>query len=89
MKLYPTFSTSDLRTIAAHAWGQPLAASHQASLWRCPSCERKAHSLLVVTADQFRCLGRCGVCGGLPELEALIAASVEELPDDAFEKIGA
>lgn len=70
-------SSTDLRLIASHSWGHPLAVSHLASLWRCPCCERRSHSIMIVTTDQFRCFGRCGMSGGLLELEAVMGGSSE------------
>lgn len=89
MTLNPTTGNADLRLIAAQSWGKPLASSLLASLWRCPSCERKKRSILLVAADQFRCLGQCRIAGGLLELETLITASAEHVPDDVLVEIGA
>lgn len=77
MNMHTMASSTDLRLIASQSWGHPLAVSHLASLWRCPCCERRSHSIMIVTTDQFRCLGRCGMSGGLLELEAVMGGSSE------------
>lgn len=69
--------STDLRLIASQSWGHPLAVSHLASLWRCPCCERRSHSLMIVTTDQFRCLGRCGISGGPVEMNQLLGGMGE------------
>lgn len=53
----------DLRERVEKRLGKPLASSLNASLWRCPVCPPEAHSLLLVSADQHRCMGR-RVCDG-------------------------
>ena len=62
-KVLPT----DLRELVEQHIGKPLASSVNASLWRCPACPPEAHSLLMVSADQFRCLGRYACDGGASE----------------------
>jgi hypothetical protein len=57
----------DLRELVEQYIGKPLASSANASLWRCPVCPPEAHSLLMVSADQFRCLGRYVCDGGASE----------------------
>ncbi len=57
----------DLREIVEAHLGKPLAASVQASLWRCPVCAPDTHSLLMVSADEYRCLGRFVCDGGMSE----------------------
>lgn len=73
MSTIPATPNIDLREVAAQTWGHPLASSALASLWRCPCCAAKTRSLMLVSASQFRCLGRCHTLGGLTELEQLIA----------------
>ncbi|MBK9750076.1 MAG: hypothetical protein IPO91_25335 [Chloroflexi bacterium] len=89
MTLKPTTGNADLRQLAVETWGRPLASSSLAALWRCPCCQRNTHSIMMVAADQFRCLGQCRIAGGLLELETLITASAEHVPDDVLVEIGA
>ena len=63
LKVLPT----DLRELVEQHLGKPLASSANASLWRCPTCPPKSHSLLMVSVDQFRCLGRYPCDGGASE----------------------
>lgn len=89
MKMPTMPSNTDLRSIASQSWGHPLASSHRASLWWCPCCECKSSSLIVVTADQFRCLGRCGVRGGLVEMKQLLGVTDENAPSlEIVEAVG-
>ena len=74
---------TDLRVLVQERLGKPLAASANASLWRCPVCPPASHSLLMVSADQFRCLGRCPGDGGVSEW---IRELVE--PTDTLVEIG-
>lgn len=67
----------DLRIVAAQHWGRPLASSHCASLWRCPCCERKTHSIMLVSSDRFQCLGRCRTAGGPGDFDKLLAVPGE------------
>ena len=60
-------SVTDLRKVIERRLGKPLAASAKAALWRCPVCRKSSHSLLMVSADQYRCLGRCQCDGGVSE----------------------
>lgn len=60
-------SKTDLRELAEQHLGKPLAASANAALWRCPVCPLEAHSLLLVAADQYRCMGRYLCDGGVSE----------------------
>lgn len=60
-------SVTDLRKIVERRLGKPLAASANAALWRCPVCRKSSHSLLMVSADQCRCLGRHVCEGGVNE----------------------
>jgi hypothetical protein len=55
----------DLREWAETRLGEPLASSPNASLWRCPVCPPEVHSLLLVAADQHRCMGRRMCDGGI------------------------
>jgi hypothetical protein len=38
----------DLRDLVEKHLGKPLAASLNASLWRCPACSPERHALLMV-----------------------------------------
>jgi hypothetical protein len=75
MDMHTIESSTDLRLIAFQRWGHPLAASRHASLWRCPCCERRSHALMMVTTDQFRCLGRCGMSGGSVEMNQMLGVT--------------
>ncbi|MBK9748819.1 MAG: hypothetical protein IPO91_18855 [Chloroflexi bacterium] len=66
MQMIPTLKV-DLRERAEKRLGKPLASSPNASLWRCPVCPPEAHSLLLVAADQHRCMGRRACDGGINE----------------------
>lgn len=55
--------TPDLRDRVKAHLGKPLAASAHASLWRYPVCSPDTYSLLMVSGDEYRCLGHF-VCGG-------------------------
>ena len=66
MQMIPTLKV-DLRERAEQRLGKPLASSPNASLWRCPVCPPEAHALLLVAADQHRCMGRRACDGGINE----------------------
>ncbi|HMN13527.1 MAG: hypothetical protein IAE80_09570 [Anaerolinea sp.] len=68
----------DLRELVEQRLGKPLAASAHAGLWRCPVCPPEAHSLLLVSADQFRCLGRYPCDGGVSQWMQSINVSTAE-----------
>jgi hypothetical protein len=53
----------DLRELAVHHLGKPLAASKKAALWRCPACPPERHALLMVSAGEYKCLSGY-VCDG-------------------------
>jgi hypothetical protein len=59
--------STDLRALVQDSYGKPLASSASASLWRCPRCAARTRALLLVSAAEFRCLGRCGWRGGVDE----------------------
>ena len=67
----------DLRELVEKHLGKPLAASTNAALWRCPVCPPERHSLLLVSADQHKCLERCVCDGGACEC----MRSEEQQPD--------
>lgn len=71
--LYPR---TDLREQAKKRLGKPLASSLNMSLWRCPICPPEAHALLLVSADQHRCMGRRVCDGGINDWMN------EEYPED-------
>lgn len=68
----------DLREMVEKHLGKPLAASTNAALWRCPVCPPERHSLLLVSANQHKCLGRCVCDGGASEW----MRSEEQLTDE-------
>jgi len=59
--------TIDLRDLVEDYLGKPLAASTHASLWRCPACPPKRHALLMVSADEYKCLSGRPCDGGAEE----------------------
>lgn len=59
--------TTDLRELAEQHLGKPLAASTHAGLWRCPACPPERHALLMVSADEYRCLSGYPCDGGATE----------------------
>lgn len=59
--------TSDLRELVEPHLGKPLAASALAGLWRCPACPPERHALLMVSADEYRCLSGYPCAGGATE----------------------
>lgn len=69
---------SDLRELVEQHLGNPLASSANASLWRCPACPPEAHSLLMVSCHEFRCLGRYPCDGGASEWMHGIAEPIAE-----------
>ena len=79
MQMIPTLKV-DLRERAEKRLGKPLASSLNASLWRCPVCPPEAHSLLLVTADQHRCMGRRACDGGINKWMNAEAPVVEAAP---------
>jgi hypothetical protein len=46
----------DLRELFEQYLGQPLAANAHAGLWLCPVCPPQRHGLLMVAADEYKCL---------------------------------
>lgn len=66
MKYAETLST-DLRERVEARLGKPLAASTHAGLWRCPACPPERHALLMVAADEYRCLSGYPCDGGASE----------------------
>lgn len=59
--------TIDLRDLVEDYLGKPLAASTHASLWRCPACPPERHALLMVSADEYKCLSGYPCDGGAGE----------------------
>lgn len=55
--------TCDLRELAEVHLGKPIAVSACAALWRCPACYRKHRGLLMVAANEYKCLSK-HPCGG-------------------------
>jgi hypothetical protein len=60
-------TTTDLRELAEQHLGKPLAASANAGLWRCPVCPPERHALLMVSADEYKCLSGYPCDGGASE----------------------
>jgi len=54
----------DLRDLVEDHLGKPLATSAHAGLWRCPVCAPERHALLMVSADEYRCLSGYPCDGG-------------------------
>jgi len=57
----------DLRDLVEAYLGKPLAASAHAALWRCPVCPPDRHALLMVSADEYKCLSGYQCDGGADE----------------------
>ncbi|MBE2271877.1 MAG: hypothetical protein IAE80_26825 [Anaerolinea sp.] len=57
----------DLRNLVEAHLGKPLAASAHAGLWRCPACSSQRHGLLLVSADEYKCLSGYVCDGGANE----------------------
>lgn len=72
-------TTTDLRELAEAQLGRPLASSAKASLWRCPVCPPETYALLMVSANQFCCLGRYPCDGGASAWMRMIANPGSEL----------
>ena len=64
---YQELTTTDLRNLVEAHLGKPLAASTHAGLWRCPACSPERHGLLIVSADEYKCLSGYGCDGGVRE----------------------
>jgi hypothetical protein len=58
---------TDLRDLAEQHLGKPLAASRKAALWYCPVCPPEHHALLMVSADEYKCLSGYPCDGGAGE----------------------
>lgn len=78
MKYAETLST-DLRELVEQHLGKPLAASAHAGLWRCPACPPERHALLMVSADEYRCLSGYPCNGGATEWMRSEDREVDEL----------
>jgi len=61
------FTTTDLRDLVEDHLGKPLVASTHAGLWRCPACSPQRHGLLMVSADEYKCLSGYPCDGGASE----------------------
>lgn len=72
--------TSDLRELVEQQLGKPLAASTHAALWRCPVCPPERHALLMVSADEYKCLSGYPCDGGAHEW----MPSLDPMPDEPF-----
>ncbi len=57
----------DLRDRVEVYLGKPLAASAHAGLWRCPVCPPELHALLMVSANEYKCLSGYPCDGGAAE----------------------
>ena len=64
---YHELTMTDLRDLVEAHLGKPLAASTHAGLWRCPACSPERHALLLVSADEYRCLSGYPCDGGASE----------------------
>jgi hypothetical protein len=71
-------TTTDLRDLVEAHLGKPLAASTHAALWRCPVCPPERHALLMVSADEYKCLSGYPCDGGAHEW----MQSIDPLPDE-------
>lgn len=60
-------ASTDLRALVEQHLGKPLAASAHAALWRCPACPPERHGLLMVSADEYKCLSGYPCDGGASE----------------------
>lgn len=58
---------TDLRDLVEAHLGKPLAASPNAGLWHCPACSPERHALLIVSADEYKCLSGYACEGGASE----------------------
>ncbi|GIK28169.1 hypothetical protein FBR02_13790 [Anaerolineae bacterium CFX9] len=74
------YMTSDLRERVEQHLGKPLAASAYAGLWRCPACPPERHALLMVAADDYRCLSGYSCDGGASEW----MTTLDPTPDESF-----
>lgn len=72
--------TTDLRDLLEEYLGKPLAASTHAALWRCPACPPERHALLMVSADEYKCLSGYPCDGSADEW----MRSVVPEPDEPF-----
>jgi hypothetical protein len=72
-------TTTDLRDLAEEHLGKPLAASASAALWRCPVCPPERHALLMVSADEYKCLSGYPCDGGADEWTQSVDPSLDEL----------
>lgn len=77
---YVDLTPTDLRELAEEQLGKPLAASANAALWRCPVCPPERHALLMVSADEYKCLSGYPCDGGADEWRQ----SVDPLPNEPF-----
>ncbi len=71
--------TRDLRKLVEQHLGKPLAASAYAGLWRCPVCPPERQALLMVSANEHRCLSGYSCDGGATEWIHDTTQSVDEL----------
>lgn len=68
----------DLRDLVEAQLGKPLAASAHAGLWRCPDCSSQRHGLLLVSADEYKCLSGYVCDGGASEW----LQNIDHAPDE-------
>ena len=76
VKNHPTLI--DLRDLVEAHLGKPLAASAHAGLWRCPACSSERHGLLLVSADEYKCLSGYVCDGGAGEW----MQNIDQAPDE-------
>jgi hypothetical protein len=70
--------TYDLRDMVEEHLGKPLAASTHAALWRCPACPPERHALLMVSADEYKCLSGYPCDGGADEWMHSVVSEPDE-----------
>jgi hypothetical protein len=70
----------DLRDLVEAYLGKPLVASAHAGLWHCPVCPPERHALLMVSADEYKCLSGYPCEGGADEW----LRSTDLEPDEPF-----
>jgi len=76
---YHEMTTTDLRELVEQHLGKPLAASAHAGLWRCPVCPPKRHALLMVSANEYKCLSGYPCDGGASEWMRYLDREPDEL----------
>jgi hypothetical protein len=75
---YCDLTMTDLRDLAEQHLGKPLAASQKAALWHCPVCPPERHALLMVSADEYKCLSGYPCDGGAGEWIVALSPDPDE-----------